>query len=57
MRTAKYGITMLITEDEGLKEYLKSVIKHLRGENRGETGGRASCEGASEVVESVWLVG
>lgn len=30
-RTAKYGITMLLTEDEGLKEYLNGVIKHLRG--------------------------
>jgi hypothetical protein len=28
----KYGLTMLVTEDEGLKIYLENVIKQLGGE-------------------------
>lgn len=31
-REAKYGITTLVTTDEGLKKYLENVIQQLRGE-------------------------
>ena len=30
-RKSKYGLTMLISEDEGLKEYLGNVVKQLEG--------------------------
>ncbi len=30
-RVAKYGITTLVTTDEGLKKYLDNVIQQLKG--------------------------
>ena len=30
-REAKYGITTLVTTDEGLKKYLDNVIQQLKG--------------------------
>lgn len=31
IREAKYGITTLVTNDDGLKNYLENVIKQLKG--------------------------
>lgn len=48
-REAKYGITTLVTTDEGLKKYLENVIKQLKGERTLVTPLCRTCVGWSRI--------
>lgn len=52
IREAKYGITTLVTNDDGLKSYLENFIKQLKGMYVGVGGGG----GVDPIDGGGWLV-